>query len=111
MRIHAIIILPANPQRTADIRFVAPTPIIAAVIVCVVLTDIPKNAVIRRVKPPEVSAQNPPDAFSFVIFCPIVFTMRHPPKSVPIAMAKWDSRITQKGTSNVDKYPAVTRCL
>jgi len=39
---HAQTILRATPQRTAESRRVAPTPIIAPAIVCVVLTGIPK---------------------------------------------------------------------
>ena len=39
--IHAQTIRRATPQRTADSRWIAPTPIIAPVIVCVVLTGIP----------------------------------------------------------------------
>ena len=39
---HAHTIRPARPHRTADSRFVAPTPTIAPVIVCVVLTGMPQ---------------------------------------------------------------------
>jgi len=95
VRIQARTIFPANPQRTPESRFVAPTPMIAPVIVCVVLTGIPPNAVMSSVRPPAVSAQNPPAGLSFVIFCPMVLTMRQPPSNVPIAIAKWDIRITQ----------------
>ena len=53
---HAQTMVPANPQRTADSRFVAPTPTMAPVIVCVVDTGIPsavaKNSVAA---PPAVS--------------------------------------------------------
>ena len=69
---HAQTILRATPQRTADSRFVAPTPMIAPVIVCVVLTGIPARAVPNRVMAPAVSAQKPPTGFSFVIFEPMV---------------------------------------
>jgi hypothetical protein len=41
VRIHAHTMRPANPQRTADSRFVAPTPTMEPVIVWVVLTGIP----------------------------------------------------------------------
>jgi hypothetical protein len=50
---------------------------------------------------PEVSAQKPPMGWSFVIFVPIVFTMRQPPNIVPSAMAAWLIRMTQSGTSKV----------
>ncbi len=41
--IHAITMLPATPQRTADAPRVVPTPMIAPVIVCVVETGMPKS--------------------------------------------------------------------
>ena len=40
--IHAITMLPATPQRTADEPRVVPTPMMAPVIVCVVDTGMPK---------------------------------------------------------------------
>ncbi len=40
-----------------------------------------------------VSAANPPIGCSFVIFVPIVLMMRHPPDSVPRAIAALASRI------------------
>ena len=57
VKIHAQTILPATPQRTADIFRDEPTPTIAPVMVCVVDTGIP-NAVARKsVIAPPVSAQ------------------------------------------------------
>src|SRR5438552_14672450 len=41
---HAQTIRPATPQRTADNRCAAPTPDIAPVMVCVVLTGMPKRS-------------------------------------------------------------------
>src|SRR5919109_5316775 len=43
--IHAQRIRPATPQRTADSRCSAPTPMIEPLIVCVVLTGMPATAV------------------------------------------------------------------
>ena len=80
---HAHTILLARPQRTAERRFVAPTPTIAPVIVCVVLTGMPKRDAESMTSAPAVSAQKPPTGRSFVMRVPIVCTMRHPPKSVP----------------------------
>ena len=91
--IHAHTMFPATPHRTALIRFKEPTPMIAPVIVCVVLTGIPARAVPNRVKAPALSAQNPPRGLSLVIFEPIVWTTRQPPKYVPRAMAVWAERI------------------
>ena len=48
---------------------------------------------------PPVSAQKPPTGFSLVIFCPIVFTIRQPPNSVPSAIAAWQESTTQNGIS------------
>lgn len=66
--IHAQKIFVVTPHFTADARFVAPTPIIAPVIVCVVLTGIPKCVAINKVTAPAVSAQNPSKGLSLVIF-------------------------------------------
>src|ERR1035441_6145777 len=65
---HAHTIRVATPQRTADNRLTAPTPTMAPVMVCVVLTGIPARAVANRVMAPALSAQKPPTGFSFVIF-------------------------------------------
>src|SRR5664279_6312480 len=60
VRTQAQTIRRATPQRTAERRLVVPTPIIAPVIVCVVLTGIPASAVPKRVMAPAASAQKPP---------------------------------------------------
>src|SRR5439155_26141 len=52
-------ILRATPHRTADKRFVAPTPIIAEAITWVVLTGIPASALLASAMPPPVSAEKP----------------------------------------------------
>ena len=53
------------PQRTAEILFVNPTPIIAPVMVCVVETGIPKCSVKNRVMAPAVSALTPSSGVTF----------------------------------------------
>jgi hypothetical protein len=60
VNIHAITIFPASFHLTALALLVTPTPIIAPVIVCVVLTGIPANVTPKRVNAPAVSAQKPP---------------------------------------------------
>src|SRR5690349_17586950 len=80
VRIHAQTIRAATPQRTAESRWVAPTPTIAPVIVWVVLTGIPTNAVENKVMAPADSAQKPPTGFSLVMRDPMVWTIRQPPK-------------------------------
>ncbi len=77
---HAQTIRRATPQRTADNRCTAPTPMIAPVMVWVVLTGIPDNAVPNSVIAPAVSAQKPPKGLSLVIFDPMVWTIRQPPR-------------------------------
>ena len=86
VRIQAQRMLPATPQRTADTFCAAPTPTMAPVMVCVVDTGIPRPVATNNMIAPPVSAQQPPTGFSFVIRCPMVFTMRQPPKAVPSEM-------------------------
>ena len=83
---HAQIIDPATPQRTAVSRLVAPTPITAPVIVCVVLTGMPANEAPMIEMAAAVSAQKPPMGCSLVIFVPRVLTIRQPPAMVPKAI-------------------------
>src|SRR5467141_3358802 len=94
---HAHTILPATPHRTAEKRCTAPTPVIAPVIVCVVLTGIPKYDDTNSVIAPAVSAQKPPNGVSFVIRWPIVFTMRQPPAIVPSPIAAPAATMTHGG--------------
>ena len=65
--IHAITMLPATAQRTADEPLVVPTPMIAPVIVCVVETGMPKCVAMNNVIEPAHSAANPPTGRSFVM--------------------------------------------
>ena len=60
--------LTVTPHLTALKRLVAPTPIIAPVMVCVVLTGIPICSVINKVKAPAVSAATPSKGVTLVIF-------------------------------------------
>src|SRR5246127_1947645 len=84
---HAHTILPATPQRTADIFCEAPTPTMAPVMVWVVETGTPKWLGISKGSAPPLSAQKPPTGLSLVIFWPMVLTMRQPPNSVPAEIA------------------------
>ena len=87
VNIHAQMILPATPHFTALRRRREPMPMIAPVIVCVVLTGIPNPDETNNVIAAPNSAQKPSTGFNLATFCPIVFTMRHPPNIVPSAMA------------------------
>ena len=60
VKTHAQMIFLAIPQRTAVSLFVAPTPIIAPVIVWVVLTGMPPMDALIMEMAAAVSAQNPP---------------------------------------------------
>ena len=97
VRTHAQTILPATRHFTADSRVVDPTPAIAPVIVCVVETGIPINVAANKVIEPAVSAQKPPTGRSFVIFDPIVWTIRQPPDNVPSAIAACANNTTLNG--------------
>src|SRR5437868_14894400 len=98
---HAQTICSATPQRTADSLRVAQTPMIAPVIVWVVETGMPNPVAMNSVIAPPVWAQKPPTGLSLVILMPMVFTILHPAKSVPSAMAAWQLVATQDGTGHV----------
>ena len=97
VRTQAQIILPATPQRTALKRLIEPTPAIAPVMVCVVLTGMPIAVETNNVIAAPVSAQKPSTDLSLDIFCPIVLTIRHPPNIVPSEIAPWQAMTTQGG--------------
>lgn len=80
---HAQMMFPATPQRTAESLLVEPTPTIAPVMVCVVLTGMPATVAPMMEQAAAVSALKPPIGWSFVILVPMVLTMRHPPNIVP----------------------------
>ena len=67
----------------------------------------------KSVSAPAVSAQNPSKGFSLVIFCPIVFTILQPPKSVPSAIAAWHDRITHIGglEASLEETPYTIRAI
>ena len=60
VKIHAQMIFPATPQRTAESLLVEPTPTIAPVIVWVVLTGMPATDAPMIAQAAAVSALNPP---------------------------------------------------
>src|SRR6266568_7493968 len=98
--IHAHTMRRATPHRTAERRFVAPTPMIADAITWVVLTGMPARAVLARAMPPPVSAEKPCHGRRAVTRCDIVRTIRHPPKNVPNEIEACAPRMTQNGTWN-----------
>ena len=94
VKIHAHNKEMVTPQRTAEIRFVTPTPIIDPVIVCVVETGIPMCSVTYKATAPAVSAATPSNGVTFVILDPMVLTIFQPPLMVPKAMKKNDANGT-----------------
>jgi hypothetical protein len=72
--------LPATPQRTAESRRVAPTPMIEVVVMCVVETGTAKTvAVVIMTPDATVWAEKPPAGVSWMIRRPSVRMMRNPP--------------------------------
>ena len=57
----------------------------------------PQCVAIKSATDPEISAQNPSNGLILVILWPMVFTILHPPKRVPRAIAAWQERTTQIG--------------
>src|SRR5258708_12115522 len=83
VKIHAQMMLPATPQRTAESFCVEPTPMIEPVMVWVVDTGMPRLVARNRVIAPLAEAQKPPTGFSLVIRMPIVLPIPHPPTPLP----------------------------
>ena len=99
VRIHAQTTFLATPQRTADMRRLAPTPTMAPVMVWVVDTGMPEAEAKNNVDAAPNSAAMPPTGWRRVIFDPIVLTIRQPPVSVPNAIARCADSTTQRGTA------------
>src|SRR3954470_21126472 len=95
---HARTILPATPQRTADSRRVAPTPMIDVVVMWVVDTGT-ANTVAVAIMTPEATvwAAKPPVGVSWMTRRPRVRMMRNPPEYVPALMASAEARMTHTG--------------
>src|SRR6266508_6412611 len=90
---------PATPHRTAESRWMEPTPTTQPVIVWVVDTGMLWAVTKNRVAAAADSAATPPAGWSFVMRLPSVWTIRQPPDSVPRAMAEWAASTTHRGTS------------
>src|SRR3954471_23922322 len=103
---HAHITRLATPHRTALSRWVVPTPTMAPLIVWVVDTGTPPNVASPSEIAADVSDAIPPTGCSFVIFEPIVCTIRQPPNSVPRPIARCAEKTTHNGTGAFwDKTP------
>src|SRR6476620_11616521 len=87
-----------TPQRTAEKRLVAPTPITDVVMMCVVETGAWKtNAVVYSTDAATDSAAKPRGGSRWMIRRPRVRMMRQPPDQVPREIAVAAARITQSG--------------
>src|SRR3982750_1638922 len=81
VKIQAPTMLPATPQRTADSRLVAPTPMIDDVIVCVVEIGAPNvMPATYRMDAAVVSAAKPCGGSRWMIRRPRVRMIRQPPE-------------------------------
>ena len=87
------------PHRTAETRWLEPTPMIAPLITCVVETGSPRCEAARMVTAALVSAANPWIGFRSMIFVPIVLMIRTPPTIVPAPIAVAQATMTQSGTT------------
>ena len=101
-RIHAHIILRKVPQLTHFFPRVNPTPIKVPLEICVELIGIPRKAADPKIRELDISLENPWYGRIRVIFVAIVFTILHPPKTTPEAIATYETITTQNGTTNSD---------
>src|SRR5512133_2814448 len=94
----AVTILPATPHRTEDSRFVAPTPIIADVMVCVVEMGALRTSALKyRIELATVSAAKPSGGPRSMTRRPRVRMIRHPPEYVPAASTVAEVKNTHQG--------------
>src|SRR5690348_12490055 len=89
--------LPATPQRTADTFFVAPTPMIADVIVCVVEIGRPSRDVANSTALATDSAAKPAGGSRWMTRRPSVRMTRQPPEYVPRPRTAADAQKTHSG--------------
>ena len=91
-------------QFTFDNLFDAPTPIMAVVFTCVVLTGKPK--IVDKNKQIELakSAEAPWYVSNFTIFIPTVFIILYPPIEVPNVIIKEHNIISQKGIDITSEF-------
>jgi hypothetical protein len=94
VRTQAYTIRRAQIHRTVCQPRVAPTPEIAPAIACVVEMGTEARVASPIVVAAANSAENPPIGCRWgVIRDPMVFTIRHPPSIVPIAIAAWQLKM------------------
>ena len=94
---HAKTISLTTEKFIADNLLVAPTPIIAVVFVCVVLTGIPKTEESKRHEAAAMSAEKPWYFSSLTISMPTDLIILYPPIDVPILITKEHKIIIHTG--------------
>src|SRR3954451_20658379 len=94
---HAVAMLPATPHSTADSRRVAPTPITDDVMMCVVDTGRPYDAVANSTPDATVWDAKPAAGSILMTLRPKVRMIRQPPEYVPSEIAVAAERITHSG--------------
>ena len=94
----AMPIFAATPQRTFDRRSAEPTPTMAELTTCVVLTGPPNNAM-ERITPDEaICVLNPSMGRILYNLPPSVLMSRQPPRKAPNAIAAAQATTTHCGT-------------
>ena len=86
-----------TPKFIALMRFTAPTPMMALVLVCVVLTGMPPTLESRRQKAAERSAEKPWYFSSLTMSMPTDLIIFSPPTLVPRPMTSEHMSISQTG--------------
>src|SRR5512136_568815 len=107
--IQVMTIWPAVPQRTLDTRSAEPTPMMAELTTCVVLTGPPSRAAVRITPAEAICVVNPCTGRILKNLPPSVLMSRQPPVAVPSAMAPAHNATTHLGTLNSGSTPAETR--
>ena len=97
VKTHAHKIFVVTPQRTADTRCDAPTPMMADEMTCVVDNGAPNVAATMMVVAAESSAAKPWMGFKSMILLPMVLMILTPPAAVPSAIAVAHASTTQSG--------------
>src|SRR5271157_661338 len=107
VRIQAVTMPRAIPQRTALMRSLVPTPMMAVEMTWVVETGIPKCEATMMMEAAVVSAAKPWTGSSLTTRWPMVLMIRHPPAAVPRDIAVAAMRMTQIGTTLSWMAPAL----
>src|SRR3954470_12324186 len=97
VRIQASTMLPATPQRTADSFLVAPTPMMADVIVWVVEIGRPSRDVANNTALATASAAKPAGGSRWMTRRPRVRITRQPPEYVPRPSTDAEAQNTHSG--------------